>query len=120
MANKQVALYLRVSTHAQSTDAQLAELRQLVERRGWKYKVFCDKGQSGAKESRPAFGGRSLLRAASGGGQRPAASGGGLRSLLLRHEMSTCDRSAVVILQRYVFGLLIDLRGVYGNCWIFL
>jgi DNA invertase Pin-like site-specific DNA recombinase len=55
MANKQVALYLRVSTHAQSTDAQLAELRQLVERRGWKYKVFCDKGQSGAKESRPAF-----------------------------------------------------------------
>jgi DNA invertase Pin-like site-specific DNA recombinase len=55
MVSKQVALYLRVSTNAQSTDAQLAELRQLVERRGWKYKVFCDKGQSGAKESRPAF-----------------------------------------------------------------
>jgi DNA invertase Pin-like site-specific DNA recombinase len=55
MVNKQVALYLRVSTNAQSTDAQLAELKQLVERRGWKYKVFCDKGQSGAKESRPAF-----------------------------------------------------------------
>jgi len=55
MVNKQVALYLRVSTNAQSTDAQLAELRQLVERRGWKYKVFCDKGQSGANESRPAF-----------------------------------------------------------------
>jgi len=55
MVNKQVALYLRVSTNAQSTDAQLAELRQLVERRGWRYKVFCDKGQSGAKESRPAF-----------------------------------------------------------------
>jgi DNA invertase Pin-like site-specific DNA recombinase len=55
MVQKQVALYLRVSTNAQSTDAQLAELRQLVERRGWKYKVFCDKGQSGAKESRPAF-----------------------------------------------------------------
>ena len=55
MGSKQVALYLRVSTNRQSTDAQLAELRQLVERRGWKYKVFCDKGQSGAKESRPAF-----------------------------------------------------------------
>ena len=55
MVQKHVALYLRVSTNAQSTDAQLAELRQLVERRGWKYKVFCDKGQSGAKESRPAF-----------------------------------------------------------------
>lgn len=55
MTSKQVALYLRVSTNAQSTDAQLAELRQLVERRGWKYHVFCDKGQSGAKESRPAF-----------------------------------------------------------------
>jgi predicted site-specific integrase-resolvase len=55
MVSKQVALYLRVSTNAQSTDAQLAQLRQLVERRGWRYKVFCDKGQSGVKESRPAF-----------------------------------------------------------------
>jgi DNA invertase Pin-like site-specific DNA recombinase len=55
MVKKQVALYLRVSTNAQSTDAQLTELRQLVEQRGWKYEVFCDKGQSGAKESRPAF-----------------------------------------------------------------
>jgi DNA invertase Pin-like site-specific DNA recombinase len=55
MMKKQVALYLRVSTNAQSTDAQLSELRQLVDQRGWKYEVFCDKGQSGAKESRPAF-----------------------------------------------------------------
>jgi DNA invertase Pin-like site-specific DNA recombinase len=55
MVKKQVALYLRVSTNAQSTDAQLTELRQLVEQRGWKYEVFCDKGQSGMKESRPAF-----------------------------------------------------------------
>jgi DNA invertase Pin-like site-specific DNA recombinase len=52
---KPVAIYLRVSTKEQSTDAQLAEVTQLVERRGWKYQVFCDKGQSGAKESRPAF-----------------------------------------------------------------
>ena len=55
MANKPVAIYLRVSTKEQSTDTQLAELTQLVKRRGWKYKVFCDKGVSGARESRPAF-----------------------------------------------------------------
>jgi DNA invertase Pin-like site-specific DNA recombinase len=55
MIKKQVALYLRVSTNAQSTDSQLAELTQLVDQRGWKYEVFCDKGQSGAKQSRPAF-----------------------------------------------------------------
>lgn len=55
MAKKHVALYLRVSTNTQSTDSQFAEIRQLVEQRGWKYEVFCDKGQSGAKESRPAF-----------------------------------------------------------------
>jgi DNA invertase Pin-like site-specific DNA recombinase len=54
MVKKPVALYLRVSTNAQSTDAQLAELKQLVEQRGWKYEVFRDKA-SGAKESRPAF-----------------------------------------------------------------
>ena len=52
---KPVAFYLRVSTKQQSTDAQLAELTQLAERRGWKYEVFCDQGQSGVKESRPAF-----------------------------------------------------------------
>jgi DNA invertase Pin-like site-specific DNA recombinase len=55
MLSKKVALYLRVSTNAQSTNAQLSELQQLVEQRGWRYEVFCDKGQSGAKESRPAF-----------------------------------------------------------------
>jgi DNA invertase Pin-like site-specific DNA recombinase len=56
VTKKPVAIYLRVSTKEQSTDTQLAELTELVERRGWKYKVFCDKGVSGAKESRPAFG----------------------------------------------------------------
>ena len=55
MVNKPVALYLRVSTNQQSTEAQLAELKQLVKTRGWKYEIFCDKGQSGAKEHRPAF-----------------------------------------------------------------
>jgi len=46
MVQKYVAIYLRVSTNAQSTDAQLAELRQLVERRSWKYKVFVTKGKA--------------------------------------------------------------------------
>jgi putative DNA-invertase from lambdoid prophage Rac len=55
MGNKVAAIHLRVSTKDQSTGAQLAELTQLVERRGWPYRVFCDKGQNGAKESRPAF-----------------------------------------------------------------
>ena len=52
---KPVAFYLRVSTKQQSTASQLAELTQLADRRGWKYEIFCDQGQSGAKESRPAF-----------------------------------------------------------------
>ncbi len=55
MVNMAAALYLRVSTNQQSTDAQLAELKQLAQTRGWKYRIFCDKGQSGAKEHRPAF-----------------------------------------------------------------
>ena len=55
MMKKPVAFYLRVSTKQQSTASQLAELTQLADRRGWKYEIFCDQGQSGAKESRPAF-----------------------------------------------------------------
>jgi DNA invertase Pin-like site-specific DNA recombinase len=53
---KRVALYCRVSTGHQSTDAQRAELTALAERRGWSiHKVYEDKGESGKKESRPAF-----------------------------------------------------------------
>jgi len=50
------AIYLRVSTADQSTDAQESELRRYAEKRGWAiHKVYADIGQSGAKSSRPAL-----------------------------------------------------------------
>jgi DNA invertase Pin-like site-specific DNA recombinase len=53
-----VAIYARVSTidKGQDPDLQLGELREYVERRGWKIvSEYVDKGHSGAKESRPAL-----------------------------------------------------------------
>jgi DNA invertase Pin-like site-specific DNA recombinase len=53
-----VAMYARVSTidKGQDPDLQLSELREYVERRGWKIvSEYVDKGHSGAKESRPAL-----------------------------------------------------------------
>jgi DNA invertase Pin-like site-specific DNA recombinase len=53
-----VAIYARVSTidKGQDPDLQLSELREYVERRGWKIvSEYVDKGHSGAKESRPAL-----------------------------------------------------------------
>ena len=50
---KRVAIYVRVSTTDQDTEGQEAELREYVERRGWTYEVYRDKGQSGAKSDRP-------------------------------------------------------------------
>jgi DNA invertase Pin-like site-specific DNA recombinase len=53
---KRCAIYTRVSTGDQQTDSQEKELRQFVEKRGWRVsRVYCDKGVSGAKESRPAL-----------------------------------------------------------------
>src|SRR5712692_9597897 len=50
------ALYVRVSTNDQNTDAQESELKRYAERRGWQvYRVYQDRGQSGAKQSRPAL-----------------------------------------------------------------
>jgi DNA invertase Pin-like site-specific DNA recombinase len=57
---KRVAIYLRVSTVEQETDLQESELREYCERRGWEPILYRDKGQSGAKESRPAL--NDLLR----------------------------------------------------------
>jgi DNA invertase Pin-like site-specific DNA recombinase len=54
-----VALYARVSTDAQTTDNQLAELRAVAERAGWTIaEEYIDHGISGAKgrDQRPAFG----------------------------------------------------------------
>src|SRR4051812_18882970 len=56
MKAKRVAgVYLRCSLRSQETEAQEAELREYVTRRGWDCKIYRDRGQSGAKESRPAL-----------------------------------------------------------------
>jgi DNA invertase Pin-like site-specific DNA recombinase len=52
-----VAIYTRVSTaDRQDTKAQESELRVFAEKRGWKiYRVYSDRGESGAKKRRPAL-----------------------------------------------------------------
>jgi DNA invertase Pin-like site-specific DNA recombinase len=55
MKTKRAAVYLRCSTRAQETEMQEVDLTEYVSRRGWKYKIYRDTGQSGAKESRPAL-----------------------------------------------------------------
>jgi DNA invertase Pin-like site-specific DNA recombinase len=52
---KRAAIYVRVSTVEQGTDLQEHELEEYCERRGWSYVVYRDKGQSGAKNDRPAL-----------------------------------------------------------------
>ena len=50
MSNKRAALYVRVSTDAQTVENQIRELRQVAERRGWEViEVYSDAGISGAK-----------------------------------------------------------------------
>jgi DNA invertase Pin-like site-specific DNA recombinase len=55
MMAKRAAIYLRCSTASQETQMQEAELKEYVSRRGWECKIYRDRGQSGAKESRPAL-----------------------------------------------------------------
>ena len=52
---KRAAIYVRVSTVEQETDLQEHELKEYCERRGWSWVVYRDKGQSGAKNDRPAL-----------------------------------------------------------------
>ena len=52
---KRAAIYVRVSTVEQETDLQEHELQEYCERRGWTCVVYRDKGQSGAKNDRPAL-----------------------------------------------------------------
>jgi DNA invertase Pin-like site-specific DNA recombinase len=52
---KRAAIYVRVSTVEQETELQEHELREYCERRGWSYVVYRDRGQSGAKNDRPAL-----------------------------------------------------------------
>ncbi len=56
MSNKKVAaIYVRCSTAEQETDMQETELREYCGRRGWEQILYRDKGQSGAKQDRPAL-----------------------------------------------------------------
>jgi DNA invertase Pin-like site-specific DNA recombinase len=51
-----IALYARVSTTEQTPDAQLHDLREYVRSRGWgATEEFIDVGESGSKDSRPAW-----------------------------------------------------------------
>ena len=50
-----VAVYARVSTHDQTTENQLIELRAYVAARGWSAVEYVDHGVSGAKDRRPAL-----------------------------------------------------------------
>jgi putative DNA-invertase from lambdoid prophage Rac len=56
---KRAAIYVRVSTTEQETDMQETELREYCNRRGWETILYRDRGQSGAKQDRPAL--NSLL-----------------------------------------------------------
>jgi DNA invertase Pin-like site-specific DNA recombinase len=49
------AIYVRCSTVEQETDMQETELLEYCEKRGWSCVVYRDKGQSGAKNDRPAL-----------------------------------------------------------------
>src|SRR5499427_10814632 len=49
-STKRAALYVRVSTDAQTVENQIRELRQIAARRGWEVvEVYTDAGISGAK-----------------------------------------------------------------------
>lgn len=51
-----VAIYARVSTTDQSTEAQLLDLRRYISDRSWLvFEEYCDNGISGTKDSRPAL-----------------------------------------------------------------
>jgi DNA invertase Pin-like site-specific DNA recombinase len=52
---RRAAIYVRCSTAEQETDMQETELLEYCEKRGWSCVVYRDKGQSGAKNDRPAL-----------------------------------------------------------------
>ena len=62
MKTKRAAMYVRVSSGEQNTGAQERELREYVQRRGWKLQqIYRDQGVSGASSNRPAL--NELLKA---------------------------------------------------------
>jgi DNA invertase Pin-like site-specific DNA recombinase len=56
---KRAGVYVRVSTDGQDTEMQESELKEYCQRRGWESILYRDRGQSGAKQDRPAL--NSLL-----------------------------------------------------------
>src|SRR5215813_9518529 len=53
---KRAALYVRVSTDAQTVENQIGELREVAERRGWQVvEIYKDAGISGAKGREPGL-----------------------------------------------------------------
>jgi DNA invertase Pin-like site-specific DNA recombinase len=52
---KRAAVYVRVSTTEQETGLQETELKEYCQRRGWESILYRDRGQSGAKQDRPAL-----------------------------------------------------------------
>jgi DNA invertase Pin-like site-specific DNA recombinase len=63
---KRAALYVRVSTDAQTVENQIRELRQVAERRGWDVvEVYRDAGISGAKGRNGRPGLDNMLKDAS-------------------------------------------------------
>src|SRR5437763_15026651 len=66
MSSKRAALYVRVSTDAQTVENQIRELRQVSGRRGWHVvEVYSDAGISGAKGRNGRPGLDSMLKDAS-------------------------------------------------------
>src|SRR5580692_12008448 len=56
MKKKRAALYMRVSSGEQNTEAQERALREYVQRRDWAiHRVYRDQGLSGANSNRPAL-----------------------------------------------------------------
>src|SRR5262245_10286762 len=65
-SSKRAALYVRVSTDAQTVENQIRELRQVAGRRGWVVvEVYSDAGISGAKGRNGRPGLDSMLKDAS-------------------------------------------------------
>src|SRR5438105_12180981 len=65
-STRRAALYVRVSTDAQTVENQIRELRQVARRRGWDIvEVYSDAGISGAKRSNGRPGLDSMLKDAS-------------------------------------------------------
>ena len=53
---KTVAIYARVSTDKQKVEMQIRELRDFVNRSGWKiFNEYIDQGYTGANTKKPAF-----------------------------------------------------------------